>query len=1118
VEDIFLAALQKHTVAERTAYLEEACGGDRALRQQVEALLQEHDQRESRKDQDASFARKRRVDDVCLGFERARKAGQRPRIEDYLATAPGTDRAVLFRELLLLELAYRRRDGETVTVEEYRQRFPDQATAVDAVFAETGSAWQASAPPVEGLGTRIGPYKFLQQLGEGGMGTVYLAEQEQPVRRRVALKIIKAGLDSVQIIARFEQERQALALMDHPHIAKVLDAGTTPSGRPFFVMELIKGLPITKYCDQEQLTLRHRLQLFLPVCQAVQHAHQKGIIHRDLKPTNVLVGLYDSRPVPKVIDFGVAKATTQKLIEKTMFTEVGQVLGTLEYMAPEQAELNNLDIDTRADIYALGAILYELLTGSPPFGRQQLQGAAFVEMLRLIREEEPPRPSARLSTVEELPTIAAKRGMEPHKLSGLVHGDLDWITMKALEKDRAHRYESANALAMDLQHYLADEPVQAGPPSAMYRLRKFARRNRTALGTALLVALALVVGTVVSVWQAAEARKHESAALAAQANLENANAELTRKRDEVEIALARSLVRPLARQPASLTEAEMEALRDLAGNPSKELWKRFVEQALRDPRTTRQLKTRAELALHAAVGLDFDKRQQVERWLCERLQSSTLTVGERADLALIAVSLGGLTTTAQTQVARTLIEALDKVANPSDLCELASGLSTLAGRMEREEGARVCSRAATIVSNTLAKTPRFETLANGLADLASYMEPKDAARACSQVVANLAAAGSARDPMPVLKSMIVLAPYLETDQAAMATAAMMKNMNAEVALMLATMATRMDRKEATRVCAQAADTLVRHMREMPTEMPDSMREGRWNAWVKGVKALAPYLISPEASKVAAGVSEEMIKAKNDRQVFRLLASALAALAPCLDPRDADKAAASLAQELTKATVYNSDLSTLLTGLDAIAPQMDPKEAVRLYSRAAYPQIRFHSQLIKGFSAAALRMTNQDASNALLRGMTTAIHPFELLGFAEALSKVAVRMEPQEAARVRSQATAILTAAMGKWDEFSSRWKNRYEFFFSGSQGDIAKAISAIAPSQQAQNTGEVGSQAIASVLQFLTKLLEDYDAFEESGNIATLIATQTEGLAALAALPGPKDVAPAVATQPPPPS
>ncbi len=293
------------------------------------------------------------------------------------------------------------------------------------------------------------------------------------MRRKVALKIIKAGMDSQRILARFEAERQALALMDHPNIAKVLDGGVTPpahaggSQRPFFVMEYIKGVPLTAYCDTARLTVRQRLELFLPVCQAVQHAHQKGIIHRDLKPSNILVALYDGKPVPKVIDFGLAKAMHQPLTERTLYTAHGMVMGTPLYMSPEQAELNNLDIDTRTDIYALGVILYELLTGATPLERGRFKKAAWDEILRIIREEEPPKPSTRLSGSATLPTLAAQRQLEPAKLARLLRGDLDWIVMKALDKDRNRRYETANGFAMDVQRYLAEEPVLAGPPTAV---------------------------------------------------------------------------------------------------------------------------------------------------------------------------------------------------------------------------------------------------------------------------------------------------------------------------------------------------------------------------------------------------------------------------------------------------------------------------------------------------------------------------------------------------------------------------------------------------------------------------------------------------------------------------
>ena len=439
---MFLTALEKTDPKERAAFLDAACGQDRALRQRLESLLQDRE---------------------TLGSFLEAPAATDPRLAVPLTTAVMVD-------------------------------------------------GPAHIPTItEKAGDRIGRYKLLEQIGEGGAGVVYMADQEEPVRRRVALKVIKLGMDTPSVIARFEAERQALALMDHPNIARVFDAGATAAGRPYFVMELVRGIRITDYCDQAQLPPGDRLALFIQVCRAIQHAHQKGIIHRDIKPSNILVTLHDGTPVPKVIDFGIAKATGQKLTDKTVFTQFAAFIGTPAYMSPEQAEMSGLDIDTRSDIYALGVLLYELLTGRTPFEAEALHHAGLEECRRTIREEEPVRPSQRLATLShaELTTMAGQRGMDAPRLIQLLGGDLDWIVLKCLEKDRSRRYDTATALAMDVQNYLADEPVLARPPSQLYRLGKMLHRHRGAFAAAALVTTTLLAGITISTLQAIRATRAE---------------------------------------------------------------------------------------------------------------------------------------------------------------------------------------------------------------------------------------------------------------------------------------------------------------------------------------------------------------------------------------------------------------------------------------------------------------------------------------------------------------------------------------------------------------------------------------------------------------------------------
>jgi WD40 repeat protein/serine/threonine protein kinase len=419
----------------------------------------------------------RSLDEQAI-FEVARKIDPGEARESYLLQVCGDDAAIKRRVQALLK-AYQE----------------------SANFLESPAASLVAAldePMRERPGTVIGLYKLLQQIGEGGFGVVFMAEQ-QPLRRRVALKVLKPGVDSKQVLARFEQERQALALMDHPNIAKAIDAGTTETGRPYFVMEFVDGVPITQFCDEHQLTTRKRVELFVDVCQAVQHAHYKGVIHRDIKPSNVLVMLHDGKLVPKVIDFGIAKATAQKLTEQTLFTEVGQIVGTLEYMSPEQASFSGLDVDTRSDVYGLGVLLYELLTGTVPFEKERLRHVAYDEIVRILREEEAPKPSTRISTLgQEAPTVAAKRKVDPKRLCRLIRGELDWIVLKALEKDRNRRYDSAAKLAEDLKRWLAEEPIQARPVTRLARVGRWCRRNPWLAGVGAVAALALVALASVS--------------------------------------------------------------------------------------------------------------------------------------------------------------------------------------------------------------------------------------------------------------------------------------------------------------------------------------------------------------------------------------------------------------------------------------------------------------------------------------------------------------------------------------------------------------------------------------------------------------------------------------------
>jgi serine/threonine protein kinase/tetratricopeptide (TPR) repeat protein len=507
-QEIFLAAADLADPVDRAAFLNHACGGDSELRKQVESLLAGNPS-----------------DGATSAFAPTVDSDRDPG-----APAPTSDAPSEFGETA----DYRDADGNA-----------------GALIA--------------------GRYVLESKIGEGGMGEVWAARQTQPVKRRVALKLIKAGMDSKAVLARFDAERQALAIMDHPSIAKVLDAGLTPTGHPFFVMELVAGQPLNKFCDEAKLGVRERLELFVPICHAVQHAHHKGIVHRDLKPANILITMIDGRPVPKVIDFGVAKATSGSLTDDALATQFGAVVGTLEYMAPEQAGFSGEDVDTRADVYSLGVILYEMLTGLRPIDAKRLRKAAMTEMIRIIREEEPSKPSTRLSTDESLASTAAVRRIEPSRLMALLRGELDWVVMKCLEKQRDRRYETASGLARDIQHYLNDEPVEARPPSAGYRLKKFIRRNRgpvIAASTVLFALVAGIVGTTVGLF---EARRQKGIA---EAEWTRADAEQTRANQN--FATSRALILDLG---SRITQIETgQANPKLADQARKEALDKAREQ------------------------------------------------------------------------------------------------------------------------------------------------------------------------------------------------------------------------------------------------------------------------------------------------------------------------------------------------------------------------------------------------------------------------------------------------------------------------------------------------------------------------------------------------------------
>jgi serine/threonine protein kinase len=961
-----------------------------------------------------------------------------------------------------------------------RDQSPSDAALDAGLAAAFGGDTTRDSRPLGAAGEVIGGrYHLIDEVGTGGMGSVWRAEQRTPVKRYVAVKLVKAGMDSKAVLARFDAERQALAVMDHPNIARVFDGGVTADGRPYFVMELVKGTPITVFADARKLTPRQRLELFVPVCSAIQHAHMKGVIHRDIKPSNVLVALYDDKAVPKVIDFGVAKATGASLTDHTLHTGLGAVVGTPEYMSPEQASLNNLDIDTRSDVYALGVLLYELLTGSPPFTRTELEKAGLLELLRVVREVEPPRPSVRLSTAAAKPSIAANRGTEPTPLTKLLRSELDWVVMKALEKDRNRRYDSANGFAADVQRYLAGEAVQAVPPSLGYRMRKWVRKNRGLVTTSGLVAASLLAGTGLATWQAIRADQEAERVRQEQAKTKDALAQSEKNREQAEINLVHSFLRPIGFNTSSFDQAELIALDELARQDDDRLVLLFLREAMSDPERSLRVARRAERVVQAAVGTNLKRREAALKLTSEKQRDSSADPRCRLAACWLAIELGsddlpalkeGFDTllarkvwdgsnladhlparihpTQRAALADALVGVLAKTTDYSILRMASGGVATLIPRLEPATAQATLARAADALVDVFGKSIDSYTLGiavDGLVALAPRLDPAAAERGFDALVGVLDKTTDASTLCHAADGLAALAPHLDPA----ARDKFIRGADALVTALgkttdgnalgravdgLAAVALRLEPATAQATLARAADALV----GVFTKTTHSHPVGR----AADGLVLFAFRLDPATAQAKLALAADALMATlgktTNGDALRAAADGLATLAPKLDPARAGKVADALVAALGKTTDEDA-LSAVADGLTALAPRLDPSAAGNgfdallgvLARPTAYPVVRAAAEGLAALAPRldpAARAKFAQAADVLVGvfGKTT---DYSALGYAaDGLAAFAPRLDPVTAGK----GVDALVGVLGKTTGYYALWR-------------VAEGLAALAP-------------------------------------------------------------------------